>query len=232
MIRMEGMDGLDELPLRRISTADQVAEGLTEMILSGKVAPGIPLREAAIAAQLGISRNTVREAVRILEQGGLVRRQEMHRGATVIEPSDEELAELHRVRHHLELAGAAATNTPEAVQAVRRAFDAMVAASEAHQLQPLVERDLAFHAAIVAQLNSKRIDAFYHQIARELSFFLMILSNEDREYLEPHRIISEHDEIMTALEAGDIPRAQALITTLIEENESRVRAIFQARRKK
>src|SRR5262249_52023675 len=148
------MEGLSAVVVRRVSAAQQVADGLTEMILNGKMAPGEPLKESVIAATLGISRNTVREAVRILEQGGLVRRQEMHRGATVVEPSDEELTDLHRARMLLEVAGTAATTTPEAVAAVRAAYDAMVSAAELHQLELLVQRDLDFHAAIVAQLGS------------------------------------------------------------------------------
>jgi DNA-binding GntR family transcriptional regulator len=223
------MDGLSAVVVRRVSTAQQVADGLTEMILNGKMAPGEPLKESAIAATLGISRNTVREAVRILEQGGLVRRQEMHRGATVIEPSDEELADLHRARMLLEVAGTAATTTPEAVAAVRAAYDAMARAAELHELELLVQRDLDFHAAIVAQLGSRLIDAFYGQLARELRYFLMVLSAEDREYQQPAKILHEHGQIMQALEAGQIAEAQQLTAVLIQENEQRVRSIFQQR---
>jgi DNA-binding GntR family transcriptional regulator len=223
------MDGLSAVVVRRVSTAQQVADGLTEMILNGKMSPGEPLKESAIAATLGISRNTVREAVRILEQGGLVRRQEMHRGATVIEPSDEELADLHRARMLLEVAGTAATTTPEAVAAVRAAYDAMARAAELHELELLVQRDLDFHAAIVAQLGSRLIDAFYGQLARELRYFLMVLSAEDREYQQPAKILHEHGQIMQALEAGQIAEAQQLTAVLIQENEQRVRSIFQQR---
>jgi len=176
------MQGLDELVLHRVSTAQQVADGLSEMILNGNLAPGAPLRESAIAASLGISRNTVREAVRILEQGGLVRRPEMHRGASVVEPSDEELADLYKARLKLEVMAAGEDNTPESVAEVRAAFDAMVEAAELRQLKLIVERDLALHAAIVRRLGSRRIDAFYEQLALQLRFFLMVLSVEDLEY--------------------------------------------------
>ena len=223
------MEGLSAVVVRRVSAAQQVADGLTEMILNGKMAPGEPLKESVIASTLGISRNTVREAVRILEQGGLVRRQEMHRGATVVEPSDEELADLHRARMLLEVAGTAATTTPEAVAAVRAAYDAMVGAAELHQLELLVQRDLDFHAAIVAQLGSRLIDAFYGQLARELRYFLMVLSAEDHEYQQPARLLHEHGQIMHALEACQIAEAQQLTAVLIQENEQRVRSIFQQR---
>jgi DNA-binding GntR family transcriptional regulator len=223
------VDGIEGLVVRRISTAQQVADGLSEMILSGKMPPGTHLKESAIATTLGISRNTVREAVRILEQGSLVVRPEMHRGASVVEPSDEELADIYRARLGLEVAAAGAINSPSSITEVREAFDALVEASELRQLESIVERDLAFHASIVKQLGSRRIDLFYDQLARQLRFFLMVLSLEDREYEEPGQVIDEHYAIMEALQTGDNARAQRLITDLIEANEKRVRSIFRDR---
>lgn len=223
------MPGLEELVLHRVSTAQQVADGLSEMILNGDLAPGALLRESAIAASLGISRNTVREAVRILEQGGLVRRPEMHRGASVVEPSDEELADLYKARLKLEVLAAGEDNTPESVAGVRAAFDAMVEAAELRQLKLIVERDIALHAAIVRRLGSRRIDAFYGQLALQLRFFLMVLSAEDLEYEAPEQIILEHEQIVTAIERGDKVGSQTLIAELINANELRVRAIFRER---
>jgi DNA-binding GntR family transcriptional regulator len=226
---VDELEGLDGLVLKRISTAQQVADGLSEMILSGRMPPGTHLKESAIATSLGISRNTVREAVRILEQGSLVVRPEMHRGASVVEPSDEELADIYQARLSLEVAAAGVINSPESVAAVREAFDALVEASELRQLEIIVERDLGFHAAIVSQFNSKRLDVFYDQLARQLRFFLMVLSVEDREYEEPEQVIYEHGQIVQAMEEGNTARAQQLITDLIKANEQRVRSIFRER---
>ena len=53
------------------------------MIVSGKMAPGESLNESALAASIGVSRSTIREAVRILERGGLVRRKIYHSAAVV-----------------------------------------------------------------------------------------------------------------------------------------------------
>jgi DNA-binding GntR family transcriptional regulator len=223
------VDGIEGLVVRRISTAQQVADGLSELILSGKMPPGTHLKETSIATSLGISRNTVREAVRILEQGSLVVRPEMHRGASVVEPSDEELVDIYRARLSLEVAAAGAIRSAESIAVVREAFDALVEASELRQLESIVERDLAFHAAIVQQLGSKRLDLFYDQLARQLRFFLMVISLEDREYEEPGHVIEEHYAIMESIESGENAKAQRLITDLVEANENRVRSIFRER---
>ena len=74
------MSALDGIVLRRSTTAQQVADALSERILAGAFPPGDRLRESAIATELGIARNTVREAVRILQLGGLVRRDLADRG--------------------------------------------------------------------------------------------------------------------------------------------------------
>ena len=80
------MSALDGMVVRRSTTAQQVADGLSDRILAGAFPPGDRLRESAIAAELKVARNTVREAVRILELSGLVR-YEVNRGAVVISPT-------------------------------------------------------------------------------------------------------------------------------------------------
>ena len=103
---------MPDLALTRVSAAEQVAELLTTQILEGVLGAGVRLRESALAAQLGISRNSVREGIRLLEQSRLVR-YEMHRGAVVATPSVDELDDLYVTRKRLEGAAAAVTSDAE-----------------------------------------------------------------------------------------------------------------------
>src|ERR1051326_9071141 len=58
----------------------QVAEAIERQILAGRVRPGDPLgTEAELVKQFGVNRSTVREGIRLLEQGGLVRRDSSRR---------------------------------------------------------------------------------------------------------------------------------------------------------
>src|SRR6478672_2065019 len=82
--------------LRRESTAEQVAAALRELIVSARLAPGTHLREGPLASQLGVSRNTVREAVQILVSRGLVTR-EIHRCAYVARLTVDDVHDLFRV---------------------------------------------------------------------------------------------------------------------------------------
>lgn len=70
-----GRDLLGDVPIRRVRKAfEQVAEQLRELIATGVLAPGQRLpTEAKLAAEFGVSRATVREALRLLAAQGLVR---------------------------------------------------------------------------------------------------------------------------------------------------------------
>jgi DNA-binding GntR family transcriptional regulator len=222
------MDPVENLTLRRTSTARQVADGLSDAIMRGEMAPGAPIRESAIAASLGISRNTVREAVRVLEAGGLVRHT-MHHGAAVVDPSQEDLHELYRARIALELSAASEPRTPAELAPVCVALEELMAAYETHDPAVIAEKDLGFHAAIVSMLQSKRINDFYAQLARELRFFLMVLSVENREYESQEGVMEEHTSIMAALESGDPAKARAVLEEVLTVNAEKVRTIFANR---
>src|SRR5215468_4646773 len=89
--------------IQRQSTAGQAAAAIRDAILSGRVPPGTPLREAALAAELGVSRNTIREAARVLASEGLVRYQ-MNRGIVVADITGPDAADIYAARAALELA--------------------------------------------------------------------------------------------------------------------------------
>ena len=96
-------------PLREV-----VAEHLRSMILSGELAAGERLLEDKLAERLGVSRNPVREAIRVLETTGLVE-VVPRQGAYVCQPDLSELRHLLDVRGALEghAAEAAARHRPE-----------------------------------------------------------------------------------------------------------------------
>ena len=219
------MTALDGLVARRTTTAQQVADGLSERILACVFRPGERLRESAIATELGIARNTVRAAVRLLEHGGLVRF-EANRGAVIISPTPETVEELYTARKRLEMAAVAAPLTTGQLAATEEAYADLDAATASHERADIVAADLAFHAAIVAALGSSRINAFYAGLTRELRFYLMALSAYEREYENPGKVVGEHEPLMEALRAGDAERAQHEVRHHIAANSMRVQHIL------
>lgn len=215
------MSALDGLEVRRTTTAQQLADGLAERIMAGAFGPGDRLRESAIAAELGVARNTIREAVRILELTGLVR-YEVNRGAVVIAPTPENVEALYTARERLETAAAARTPRPEQLQAINTAFDDLVEASKTADPKQIVDRDLAFHQAIVATLDSSRLDDFYAAMTKELRFYLTVLSKDDT----PDEIVAEHRVIVDAIRAGDRDRAVAEISAHIDTSVQRLKQLL------
>ncbi|GGM98856.1 GntR family transcriptional regulator [Lentzea pudingi] len=214
------MSALDGLEVRRTTTAQQLADGLSERIMAGAFGPGDRLRESAIAAELGVARNTIREAVRILELTGLVR-YEVNRGAVVIAPTREKIEALYTARERLETAALARTPRPEQLEAITNAFDALVEAAENDGSQ-IVDRDLAFHQAIVALLDSTRLDEFFAGLTKELRFYLTVLSKQET----PDEVIAEHRAILDALRLGDRDTAVAEIRAHVDVSVKRLNAML------
>ena len=94
-------DSIQGLEIKRASAVDQVAGAVREMILRGELLPGTPLREIQMAESIGISRNTVRDAVRALAREGLVTHT-MHRGAIVARLTERDVVDVFRVRERIE----------------------------------------------------------------------------------------------------------------------------------
>jgi DNA-binding GntR family transcriptional regulator len=222
------MSALEGLVVQRTTAAQQVAAGLASRIVAGAFAPGDRLRESAIATELGVARNTVREAVRILELSGLVRH-EVNRGAVVISPTPEKVEALYTARERLETAAVSRPAQESDLAVLRNAYEQLVEAAASHDMLQIVDLDLAFHSAIVSMLRSSRLDEFFGELMMELRFYLTVLSLEDREFEEPDDILVEHQMILEAIEAGDITAAVQQVRAHVEKNSRRIVEILQGR---
>jgi DNA-binding GntR family transcriptional regulator len=220
----------DHIAIVGKSTAQQVADGLTSMIIEGAVSPGERISEAGIARSLGLSRGTVREAVRLLQGSGLVR-YNFNRGLEVWDPTDDDVVEVFKARLYLERLAAQSLTAESDLAPMRDAHRRYVQALETHDLRTIVECDLAIHQAAVGILGSARIDQFYAALLNELRYFLLVLSYDRREYLHSEGVAHEHHEMMKAFESRDPARAIQVVTAILEENRDFARAII-ARRKK
>ncbi|WP_427869955.1 GntR family transcriptional regulator [Leucobacter luti] len=220
---------MTDISLHRVSTAEAVADALVGLIVSGTLKAGEPLRESSLATKLGISRNSLREAIRLLERSRLVK-YEIHRGAVVSTPTLKDLDDLYRTRRQLELAGVQQEPSEEQLRAITAAFELLSETSKKNAVEPIVAADLALHQAIVDLLDSERISSFYRQICKELVFYFTVLSYTDEEYVNPEEsIISRHSGIYDAIIAGDRALAHTLLEAHIEENYARLREILTER---
>lgn len=138
-------------PVERRVLRHEVLLGLRNGILAGEIAPGTRLLEVPLAAELGVSRGPVREALRQLEQEGLVEFFP-HRGAVVVGVAEVEVDTIYGIRALLEgraFARACRIATEEDLEGLAETVEQMVSASEAGDIATVTELDLTFHGRVV-----------------------------------------------------------------------------------
>jgi DNA-binding GntR family transcriptional regulator len=218
---------LEDISIAPSTTVDQIVQALSEAILRGELAPGARVRESALAAQLGVSRNTVREAVLILKQTGLVRHV-VNRGTIVRPLEPDEVADLYRVREVLELTAVKSRTRATDLAPVKAALDEFEAAAVSGDVTGTVERDLNFHGSLVALLGSPRLDEYFMTLRRELRYYLAAISHAHKETEAPHVLVEQHAAVFRALKRGNADRAHQLLQEHIQLNARMVLELLDA----
>jgi DNA-binding GntR family transcriptional regulator len=157
-------------PDRRKMT-DWVCDELREAIVNLRLRPGEPLREAALAEKLGVSKTPLREAFARLEQEGLVETTSF-KGAVVTGYSERDLKEIYELRALLE--GAAARSAAEhandaTLHALRDVLDRSRALRDAGDLVGLAELLGRFDVIVYSQVTNDRIGALIDNLRAHLT---------------------------------------------------------------
>jgi len=220
-----------------MAVTDEAILKIKEMILSGELGPGDRLPpEKELSERLGLSRSSMREAVKALE---VIRVLDVRRGdgtfVTSLEPrllleamsfvvdlhDDSSVLELFAVRRILEPAAVAlaAARIPEG--AIRDLRERIAAVGDGSSVEGLVEHDLDFHRAIVAQAGNgylaSLIDSLSGHTVRARIWRGLTQENS------VNRTLAEHRAIVDALERRDTELAQALTTVHISGVEQWLR---------
>jgi DNA-binding GntR family transcriptional regulator len=184
----------------------RVYERLRADIVSGRLRPGDSLVEARLAAELGVSKTPVREALIRLQRDGLVRI-EPYRGARVLEPSTDDIREVLELREVLEchVARQLAQTQPADVldaleETVRRGRDALRRGASEAAADALTEFSDIFAAAAA---NGRLAEVLQGLRTVMLLIGSTTLLVEGRE----QRSLDEHERILAALRAGDAAAA-------------------------
>jgi DNA-binding GntR family transcriptional regulator len=212
--------------LARSSTAEQVAQTLRARIMAGFFPPGAHLSEEALASGLAVSRNTVREAFRLLCHEWLAVH-ELNRGVFVAVPSADDLADLYRVRRTVETAAAAmADRAPHpALRAVRDAVNEGRRAAAEGRWADVGTADIAFHQAVTGLAASPRLDEMMRRVLAELRLAFHVMAdpgNFHAPYLE------RNAEIATLLEQGEGARAARELDAYLADAETQILEAYRA----
>jgi DNA-binding GntR family transcriptional regulator len=213
-------DAPDGLEIKRASAVDQVATAVRRMILRGDLPPGTPLREVQMAESIGISRNTVRDAVRALAREGLVTHT-MHRGAIVAQLTERDVVDVFRVRERIETQAIEASEfaTKEQLALLEETVAQIERAAKSGDWDQMVEADCRFHRRLVGFLESPRLDRFYDTIQGELRLCLSIADRADD---DPDELVKEHRELFDLIARGERASCIALLTEHLHAAEARL----------
>ncbi|MBI3457857.1 MAG: GntR family transcriptional regulator [Candidatus Rokubacteria bacterium] len=188
------------------SRADQAYRYLKTEIVSAKAVPGAPLNEQQVAERLGISRTPVREAIRRLEQEGLVARHP-NRGVAVAPLSMRDVLEIWQLREILEPAAcriAAARLDPAGLAPVEQTLSSLQGREprledyESHH-----RADVALHRLIAEATGNTFLQHILDMLNGRIARVRMV--NSPRRF---HRSLREHLAIVAAIRSGD-PEAAA-----------------------
>ncbi len=197
-VSVESLSALDRSTLRERSL-----EALRSAILSGRYRPGDHLGEVELAGSLGVSRGTVREALRHLQQEGLVTAG--NRGMLRVNTlTSAEVHELFRVRAALEALAVreviASARRAAAAEALRTALERL---SDEEEPAARMEADLAFHL-LLCQLsgNSMLVEAWQRLEGR-----MRVAILNGATWQVPMMSRDRHAPIVEAIERGDVEAA-------------------------
>jgi len=196
----------------RLSLREQIYHHVQQAIVSGELPPGQRIRDTDLAAQFGVSRTPVREALQRLEDGGLV---EMLSGAlTRVVPLDLQAAQdafpVVAVLHALATRLAVDHVTEEDLTILRQANDDLLVALDANTVIDALQADDRFHALFVRVAHNEEIR---HSLER-LMPKVRRLEYAQFSSLAGQTSVLQHQAIIAACEQGFPERA----ATLAEQN--------------
>src|SRR3954451_1774199 len=219
---------------------DEPIEKIKGMIVSGELRPGDRLpKEADLAAQLGLSRNSLREAVPALS---LVRILDVRQGggtdATILEPKalldglsfivdlhhDKTVLEFFEVRRILEPAATALAAQKISLETIDDLRDHLAKVTDESAVEDLVENDLEFHRRIAEAAGNSvlysLVDTMCGPTIRARGRRGLTQEGARR------RTLDEHNAILDALEARQPDLARALATVHIAGVEQWLRKVL------
>ena len=204
------------LPLR-----DVVFNTLRQAILRGELKPGERLMEIALSQRLGVSRTPVREAIRMLEQEGLVI-MIPRKGAQVAEISEKDLKDVLEVRLGLEeLAVRIACQriTEEELEELEQAVKEFEEAMKEDNLGVLAAADVKVHEVIYGSTHNKRLVQIISNIREQM--YRYRVEYLKREEAHP-QLIAEHAEIIEYISKGEKKAATDIMCKHIDNQVTTV----------
>lgn len=197
-----------ETTIDKRSLEAQAADLLRRQILRGELRAGERLLETTLAERYGLSRGTIRAALRRLIEEGLVCHIP-YTGYQVIDFSDHDLWELYTLRGVLESLATrlAATRIDErGIKQMRAAFAELEAAAQSQDHEKADRLDRELHKLIVRLSGHERLLQHYLRVENQFRVYIALSNRE----VDAREICESHRELVQSICAGDAERAEKL----------------------
>ncbi|WP_423798037.1 GntR family transcriptional regulator [Neobacillus sp. SAB-20_R2A] len=196
----------------------QIYRLIREQIISGQRKPKERLLEAKIAKELNVSRTPVREALRMLEQDGLIINVE---NALIVFPMQfEDIEEVYQCRIATEPYAAylaADTLSNSDLSQLEKYIQQAEAAYQNQSFEEVVESNTHFHDLIVCASGNKRLIEINDRLS---SLILLFRNAELKEFSRPRDYLEEHRLILDALKSKNKSEVEKLVRIHIENDWS------------
>jgi DNA-binding GntR family transcriptional regulator len=213
--------------ISNVALFEEVDERIRQRIFSRELKPGERIDEQALARDFGISRTPLREALKVLQNEGLVKLVP-RRGCFVAKLSERDLNEIYDMVSLLE--GACAARAAVAASAadiarLQRITQRMAQAAAEQNYKRYFEANLAAHEMvqeIAGNQWQKNVIQYLRSMCR-LSPYVSVGKIPGR--LEES--LREHEELLAAIEARDAARAEAVMRNHIERTRAALRQLME-----
>jgi len=205
-------------PLERLPTTwERAADVIRTGIFAGDFPPGVTLPEVEIARRLQVSRNTARDALRVLVNERLLTYR-AHRGVAVRTLGPSDVRDIYLMRRWFELAALDRLD--------RSPVDALAPIVSAAERAMVDERwgdvgteNLNFHTALVASMGSPRADRAFRQLMTELRLGFLAVRDQVT-FHGPY--VGRNRRILDLIADGDLDSARDELSTYLDESERHV----------
>lgn len=219
----------DHRVTERASAAERVADMLRERMIDGTLLPGTRLSEDALGEAMSVSRNTLREAFRLLSHERLVEHR-LNRGVFVRRLTPDDVRDLYRLRRLLECGALGAAELPSpafsaALDDARRAVGRGEDAARRGDHRAVGTSNMEFHAAVISLSGSRRA----HELMRGVLAELRLVFHEAPDPMQLHEpYLRRNRELLELLAAGRLEEAGRALRVYLHDAEEQLVASAEA----
>ncbi|WP_020017951.1 GntR family transcriptional regulator [Promicromonospora sukumoe] len=205
--------------------AERSADAIRELIVTGRLTPGQRLSEQSVSESLDVSRNTLREAFRILVHEGLLVRRP-NAGVAVTRPTLADIVDIYRVRRLIEVPALAAGDPAhEGARAMRDAVDAALAARLGGDWRDIAAANMRFHSGIVALAGSPRLDRLHANLSAELRLSFGLLGDDGAFF---DGFVDRNAGLLRRFLGGDAAGAAADLDRYLSDSQRMLQSVVDA----